>query len=67
MNEEIVKELIQPYCTPETINAELGNILNNKTYFDKILANYQELFKRMGKPGASARTAELIVKYASKK
>ncbi|HZX59754.1 MAG TPA: lipid-A-disaccharide synthase [Mucilaginibacter sp.] len=67
MDEEVVKELIQPYCTPQTINAELENILNNKPYFDKILANYQQLFKRMGKPGASARTAELIVKYASKK
>ncbi len=65
MNEEIVKELIQPYCTPQTINAELENILNNKAYFDKILANYQELFSRMGKPGASARTAALIIKYAT--
>ncbi|MFI5161765.1 MAG: lipid-A-disaccharide synthase [Sphingobacteriales bacterium] len=67
MEEEVVKELIQPYCTSETINAELENILNNKTHSDKILANYQELFSRMGRPGASARTAALIIKYAGKK
>jgi lipid-A-disaccharide synthase len=32
-----------------------------------MLLNYDELDNRMGQPGASAKTAALILKYASKK
>jgi lipid-A-disaccharide synthase len=41
--------------------------LNDQPYREKMLGNYGELFKKIGKPGASARTAELIWRYASKK
>ena len=67
MDSTVIKELIQQYCTPENITAELDNILNNKTYRENMLANYDKLDEKMGKPGASAKTAELIIKYASKK
>lgn len=66
VNEEIVKEFIQPDISVAKIDAELDKILNDKVYRNKLLENYQRLFKRMGLPGASARTAELIVKYAAK-
>jgi lipid-A-disaccharide synthase len=67
MDREVVKELIQQDCSPQNINAELENILNNKIYRQKMLADYDQLDEKMGHPGASAKTASLIIKYASKK
>jgi lipid-A-disaccharide synthase len=67
MDAPVLKELIQAECTPQTIAAELDLILNNKTYRDSMLNNYDKLDERMGKPGASAKTAGLIIKYAAKK
>jgi lipid-A-disaccharide synthase len=67
MDKAVVKELIQQDCTPETIGAELGLILNDKDYRATMLSNYDLLDERMGKSGASAKTADLILKYAAKK
>ncbi|CAN5378108.1 lipid-A-disaccharide synthase [soil metagenome] len=67
MDSLVVKELIQQDCTPEKIGAELELIINNKTYRENMLANYDLLDEKMGKPGASDKTAALIIKYASKK
>jgi lipid-A-disaccharide synthase len=67
VNEEIVRELIQPYYSLEKVETELGNIAGNEAYRIKMFENYQRLFARMGAPGASARTAGLIWQYASKK
>jgi len=67
MDSPVIKELIQEDCSPQNIAAELNNILNNKTYREKMLADYDRLDEKMGKPGASAKTAALIIKYASKK
>ncbi|MDF2433754.1 MAG: lipid-A-disaccharide synthase [Mucilaginibacter sp.] len=63
MDREVVKELIQQDCSPQNINGELDNLLNNKTYRQKMLADYDELDKKMGQPGASEKTASLIIKY----
>jgi lipid-A-disaccharide synthase len=65
VNRGIVRELIQQECTPVTIGTELDLILNDKTYRQSMLANYDELDQKMGLPGASAKTAELIIKYAT--
>jgi lipid-A-disaccharide synthase len=67
MDKLVVKELIQQDCTPQTIATELDLIVNNKDYRKEMLNNYDELDKRMGHPGASAKTAALIIKYAAKK
>ncbi|HEY8784207.1 MAG TPA: lipid-A-disaccharide synthase [Mucilaginibacter sp.] len=67
MDSTVVKELIQQDCTPQNIAAELDNILNNISYRQNMLNNYDKLDEKMGEPGASAKTAELIIKYASKK
>lgn len=67
MDKLVVKELIQEDCNPKKISAELDNIINNPTYRQQMLDNYDELDKRMGQPGASGRTAELIIKYSTKK
>ena len=66
MDDAVVKELIQQDCNPQTINAELKLILDNQPYRNKMLRNYIELHDRMGKPGASAKTANLIVEYTAK-
>jgi lipid-A-disaccharide synthase len=67
MDSAVVKELIQQDCSPQNMAAELDNLLNDKSYRANMLANYDKLDEKMGKPGASAKTAELIIKYASKK
>jgi lipid-A-disaccharide synthase len=67
MDRLVVKELIQGDCTTDKITEELHNLLNNDAYRQKMLGDYDELDKRMGLPGASQKTARLVVKYASKK
>jgi lipid-A-disaccharide synthase len=67
MNYEVVKELIQQDCSPQSIAAKLGLLINNETYRDTMLENYCKLHERMGNPGASVKTATLIVKYATNK
>ncbi|HJP63915.1 MAG TPA: lipid-A-disaccharide synthase [Mucilaginibacter sp.] len=67
MDKLVVKELIQQDCNPQQINSELALIVESGPDRTKMLNDYQKLHEKMGKPGASARTAELIIKYASKK
>ena len=67
MDSAIVKELIQQDCNPKNIADELDMLLNNKDYRSTMLNNYARLDERMGKPGASAKTADLIIKYTTKK
>jgi lipid-A-disaccharide synthase len=66
MDAAVVKELIQQDCTSAKIADELDNLLNNANYRQVMLSNYDVLDEKMGTPGASAKTAGLIVKYASK-
>ncbi|RVT98222.1 lipid-A-disaccharide synthase [Mucilaginibacter limnophilus] len=66
MDKPVVKELIQQDCNPEKISAELELLVKNNTYRQNMLVDYDELDRRMGEPGASAKTASLIVKYATK-
>ncbi|HVW16484.1 MAG TPA: lipid-A-disaccharide synthase [Mucilaginibacter sp.] len=67
MDKLVVKELIQKDCNTLAISEELEFIVNNDKYRAKMLDNYRALHDKMGQPGASIRTAELILKYASKK
>ena len=67
MDDLVVKELIQQDCNPLKITEELDLILNNTAYRTKMLANYKELHHKMGKPGASEKTAGLIIRYAEQK
>ncbi len=67
VDRRVVKELIQNDCDPETIAAELDAILKDKAYRQQMLDNYAELDQKMGDPGASAHTAELILKYIKAK
>ena len=67
MDRAVVKELIQQDCNPAEIYSELNNLLNNTHHRRQILNDYDLLDEKMGAPGASAKTAALIVKYATKK
>ena len=63
MNEEIVKEFIQEDCNTEKIAEELDLILHDPLYRTRILINYDELSDKIGEPGASMRTAKLMICY----
>jgi lipid-A-disaccharide synthase len=63
MDKQVVKELIQEECTADKITEELNLIVNDTAYRQTMLDGYDELDVRMGQPGASAKTAGLIVKY----
>jgi lipid-A-disaccharide synthase len=63
MDKEIVKELIQQDCTPQTIATELKSILHNAAYRTRMLDNFAKLSSRVGEAGASSRAAKLMVAY----
>jgi lipid-A-disaccharide synthase len=67
MDSGIVKELIQRDCSPQSIADEVNLLINDTGYRNKMLYNYEKLDERMGKPGASAKTADLIIKYLRNK
>ncbi|MFD1257339.1 lipid-A-disaccharide synthase [Mucilaginibacter terrae] len=66
MDKRVVQELIQEDCNTETISTELDKLVAGN-YRDEMLNHYAQLHVLMGKPGASAHTAELIVKYTTQK
>lgn len=59
---EVVQELFGERFSEENITTELKRIIHDKTYRETMLQHYDEMIRILGKPGASARTAELIVK-----
>ena len=59
---EVVQELFGARFSEENITTELKRIIHDKTYRETMLQNYDDMIRILGKPGASARTAELIVK-----
>ncbi len=62
MEKEVVKELIQDELNTKNIKAELLKILDGIDR-KKQLADYEELTKKLGGPGASAKTASLIIEH----
>ena len=59
---EVVQELFGERFSEEIITTELKRIVYDKAYRETMLQNYDEMIRILGKPGASIRTAELIVK-----
>jgi len=67
MNDAVVTELIQEDCHPQKISTVLGHLLNDLAERRLMLNHYQQLHQLMGQPGASSKTADLIINYAQKK
>jgi len=66
MGKEIVRELIQDEMTGKTVKKELDRLIFNTEYRESMLKDFSDLKKTIGKPGASKRVAELILKEMDK-
>lgn len=62
VNQKIVTELIQEDCNTIKVNDEVKLILTGEGR-SKMLSDYTGLLSLMGTPGASEKTAKLILKY----
>ena len=60
MEDEVVKELIQSELNPKNLSAALRKILSGPDRENQIQA-YQKLKEKLGGPGASSKTARLIL------
>jgi lipid-A-disaccharide synthase len=58
---EIVKELFQQYCTPQTVGDELNLILSDRNYRESMLEGYSEVLARLGGPGCAKRAANIMI------
>jgi lipid-A-disaccharide synthase len=62
MDKKVVTELIQEDCNPNLLASTLEGILEGPVR-ESMLLDYRALADVMGTPGASERTAELILKF----
>lgn len=62
----VVAELIQGKCTPSEILLHLQPLLQDGLARSEIKANYAELRKHLGEPGASKKAAMLLHEFATK-
>ncbi len=62
MNREVVKELIQSECTSENIKNEIKTILIGGSKREKMLQDFNEMEKILGKGGASKKVAQSLLK-----
>lgn len=58
----IVQELFAKFFSVKNIQAELDRILNDDEYRQKMLLGYDDVIEVLGKPGASEKAANVIVK-----
>ncbi|RZL09423.1 MAG: hypothetical protein EOO89_21730 [Pedobacter sp.] len=65
MDKKVVTELIQEQCNTATLFETLKQISNDPLRAS-MLEDYKELAQVMGLPGASGRTAKLIVAFLKK-
>lgn len=62
MDKKVVTELIQEDCNQAKITTELKAVVYGSERQDMLL-DYKELSIKMGTPGASGKTAKLIIQY----
>ena len=61
LDKPAVKELIQAELNSNSIVSELKALLDNEQVKEKMQNNYQELWNKLGGPGASESAAKLIL------
>lgn len=59
--ERVVEELLQHDATPEKISDAVGRLLTDGAKRDEMIAKLGQVRDRLGEPGASTRTAELVL------
>ncbi len=57
----VIKELIQDQAEPESINQELTALLTNESYRNKMLSDYDSVYKILDTGSASDNTARLML------
>jgi lipid-A-disaccharide synthase len=60
--EEVVPELIQDKACPENISSLIFKMFSDKTYYARIVGGLLRVREKMGRPGASMRAAEEVVR-----
>ena len=59
--ERVVEELLQHDATPEKISEAVGRLLSDTEYRRVMIAKLHQVRETLGAPGASRRTAQLVV------
>jgi len=62
MDREVVKELIQRDLSYEGLKEEFARLVNQGDRREAMQADYEALYEKLGGAGASAKTAELMLK-----
>jgi lipid-A-disaccharide synthase len=62
MDKEVVRELIQHECNPDSIRYELRLLLEGGENREKMLAEYSKMRKILGEGGASQKVAQSLLK-----
>jgi len=62
-DKQVVKELIQEQATPDHVNAELKKLVENSSYRNEMLLEYDSVYKILDTGSASENTARLMVTY----
>ena len=61
VNKMAFRELIQDDCNAEALVAEVRQLIENKAYREKMLADYSEIRSALGGSGASAAVAKSMI------
>ena len=64
--EKIAPEFIQGECNSRTIKAEIERFLVDETYHNRLISNLSAVRDKLGDPGASRKTAELVLGMVAK-
>jgi lipid-A-disaccharide synthase len=62
-DKEVVKEMIQGDANTEKVSDEINLLLNNESYRNNMLQNYDEIIRILDIGSASENTAKLMVRY----
>ena len=66
LDSPLIPELLQENLTPEKIIIETKRFFNDTMYRKSLFTGYKNIIKKLGKPGASNRAANLIINYTKK-